>query len=76
VVPAQERLEARNRPVLEFHDRLVGDAHLATVDGAAQVGVETEPVAARGLTHRPVIGLDPVAPEALGVGQRDLRALE
>ena len=44
VVPAQQRLHARDAPVVEPHDRLVVELELAAGDGALQVGPQLEPL--------------------------------
>ena len=75
MVPARQRLEARDRAVLQPHDRLVEDRDLLALDGAAQLRFEREPVglarAHRGLEH-----LDAVAADALGMVHRELGVLE
>ena len=44
MVPAQQRLEARDGAILQPDDRLEIDLDLVALDGAAQVGLERQPV--------------------------------
>ena len=41
MIPARQRLEARDRAVLEVHDRLIKDGDLVALDGAAQFGLQS-----------------------------------
>src|SRR5205085_2414099 len=71
MIPAQERLEARDRTVFQPHHRLVEHGHLAALERTAQVGLERQAVAlAR--AHRGLENLDPVAANALAVVHRKL----
>ena len=47
MVPAQQRLEARNRAVLQSDDRLVVDVELVLTEGAAQIRFERHSIAMR-----------------------------
>ena len=75
MVPARQRLEARDRAVFQPHDRLVQDGDLLALERAAQFGFERQAV---GLAraHRRLEHLDAVAADALGVIHRELGVLE
>ena len=75
MVPARQRLEARDRAVLQPHDRLVEDGDLLALQRAAQLGFQRQAV---GLAraHRRLEHLDAVAADALGVIHRELGVLE
>ena len=76
MVPSQQRLEPRDRPVLQPHDRLVGDPDLAAIDRPPEIAVEAGAVVAPLLAHSGVEGHDLIAAQAFRVGQRELRALQ
>ena len=75
VVPAQQRLEARDGPVLQPHDRLERDPHLAAIERAAEVALQHQAIAAL-VAHGGAEDLRPVAAQALGLDHRDLGVLE
>ena len=75
MVPAQQRLEARDRAILQPHDRLVQHRHLVAFERAAQIGLHREAVAlAR--AHRGLEHLDAIAADALAVIHRKLGILQ
>ena len=71
----QQRLEAGDGAVFQPHDRLVGEAELLALDGAAQIGFELQPVGADRAERRPE-RLDAVAAEALGLVHGELGVLD
>src|SRR5262244_1489216 len=75
VVPARQRLEARDGAVLEPDDRLVEDGDLLALERPAQLGLDGEAV---GLAraHRRLEHLDAVAADPFGVIHRELGVLE
>ena len=75
MVPARQRLEARDRAILQPHDRLVEDGDLLALQRPAQLRFERQPI---GLAraHRRLEQLDAVAADALGVIHRKLGILE
>ncbi len=75
MVPARQRLEAGDRAVFEPHDRLVQQADLLALDGAAQFGLQREAVGFPG-AHRRLVDVDAVAADALGVIHRKLGVLD
>ena len=64
MLPAQKRLEARDRPVFQAHDRLVGEGEFAALDCPVQVGFELQAVGAYGAEGR-AERLDPVFQEKM-----------
>ena len=66
MAPAGEGLEADHLTVLEPHDRLVGDADLAAVDGPLEVAPDGQPVDGA-VVHRRLEQLD--AALAVGLGR-------
>src|SRR5690349_12553234 len=75
MVPARERLEAGNRAILQPHDRLVEQADLLALDGAAQFALQRQAVLlAR--SHRRLVDVDAIAADALGMVHRQLGVLD
>ena len=74
MVPADQRLEAGDRLVLEPHDRLVEDLDLLAAERPAEVRFERGEVGAV-LAERRAEGLDAVAAETLGMVHADLGVL-
>src|SRR5579863_3172146 len=58
MVPARQRFKSCNRTIVEPHDRLVHNGNLFALDGAAEIGLDGEPV---GLAraHRGLEDFDP-----------------
>ena len=75
MIPAQQRLEAGDRAVLQPDDRLVHDLHLLPLERPVEVALEGQRVGGRHAQRR-AEGLDPVAAEALGEGDGDFRVLD
>ena len=75
VVPADQRLEAGDRLVVEPDDGLIEDLDLLAAEGPAEVRLQRGEVGAV-LAERRAEGLDAVAAEPLGVVHADLGVLD
>ena len=75
MIPARQRLEARDRAIVEPYDRLVQDRNFVAFDRPPQIGFERQPI---GLArpHGGFEHVDAVAAKSLGVIHRELGVLE